>query len=158
MKKLSLSALAMASILVLGTVACNSATSPDPLGRMKEKPEGLNLAVSISQGPTSRTFRIGVENGGPGDATLNFSCGQFCDVEIKDGSGKLVWLWSQDKYFTQALWSLELAPNETFDQSVVWDLTGNDGGRLSPGIYVARFFITSYPRDEGLVYQTTIMI
>jgi hypothetical protein len=140
-------------------VSCNSATSPtDLISRGRLTAEGLQVVVSTSRtGAGSMTFRIGVENGGPANATLNFACGQFFDIEVSR-DGNVVWRWSHDKYFTQALWGLELTPGESYAQTADWDLTGNDGKRLSSGTYTAQITITSYPRDDGLVTEISITI
>jgi len=154
-------ALSLAAIipLALGAIACGSATSPSaPISRSGLKAGDLHITVSITgQGTGALNFRIGVQNGGPVKETLEFSCGQFFDIEIRDG-GSLVWRWSHDKAFTQALWELELAPRESFSQTTDWDLTGNNGRPLAPGSYDCRVYITNDPRDESLVYQTSLEI
>ena len=148
-----------AAAFAVATVSCNSVSSPtSPLNRSRLKAEGLHMVVSTSRtGVRSMTFRIGVENGGPTNETLNFVCGQFFDIEVSRG-GNTVWRWSHDKAFTQALWDLELAPAESYAQPADWDLKGDDGDVLAPGAYTARITITSSPRDEGLVTETSITI
>lgn len=149
--------LAAITLLALGAVACGSATSPSaPVSRSQLKAGDLHIAVSVTgQGTGALNFRIGVQNDSPVKETLEFTCGQFFDIEVRDG-GSLVWRWSHDKAFTQALWEIELAPRESFSQITDWDLTGNDGRPLSPGSYSCRVFITNVPRDESLVYQTSL--
>ncbi|HOW85651.1 MAG TPA: BsuPI-related putative proteinase inhibitor [Candidatus Aminicenantes bacterium] len=146
-------------LLALGAGACGSATSPStPVSRSQLKAGDIHIAVAITgQGTGVLNFRIGVQNGGPVKETLEFSCGQFFDIEVRDG-GSLVWRWSHDKAFTQAPWELELDPRESFSQTTDWDLAGNDGRPLAPGSYESRVFITNSDGGESLVYQTSLKI
>jgi len=149
-----------ATLLSLVLAACDSATSPGrPISRSQLMAEGLHMLVSIGRpGPGAVRFEIGVENRAAADATLNFTDGQFFDIELANPGGNVVWRWSHDKGFTQALWDLTLGPNESYVRSDDWDLTGNDGKPVSPGAYSCRVWITCTPRDEGLVYQTSLTI
>jgi len=146
-------------LLALGAIACGSATSPTaPVSRSQLKAGDLHIAVSITgQGTGALNFGIDVRNDSPVKETLEFTCGQFFDIEVRDG-GDLVWRWSRDKVFTQASWEIELAPRESFNQNVDWDLAGNNGRPLPPGSYDCRVYITNVPRDESLVYQTSLEI
>jgi len=133
------------------TLSCGQGGSPtSPISRLRQVVTGLTLSVTTSQGAGSMTFRINVENGGSATETLNFTCAQFFDIEVTDQSGKLVWRWSNDKYFAAVLWSLELSPGESSAQETVWNLTGSDQKPLSSGSYTAKIYITSSPRDGGL--------
>jgi hypothetical protein len=149
-----------AEALLIAVAACDSSTSPTrPLGRTQLKAVGLHVVASITRtGPDAITFRIGVENSAATTQTLDFSDGQFFDIEVADGGGEVVWRWSHDKYFTQAFWDLELDAGESYVRDTEWDLTGNDGQPLSPGSYTARFIITTSPRDEGLVLGLPLTI
>ena len=144
----------------LALASCDSTTSPSrPLNRAQLKAAGLQMAVSITPAGVGRMdFRIGIENGGQEEATLGFTDGQFFEIEVTDRSGNLVWRWSHDKGFTDALWSLKLGPGESYEQTADWDLTGNNGKPLSPGSYGCRVIITCSPRDEALVYETSLTI
>jgi hypothetical protein len=149
------------AVLALSLVlaSCDSTTSPSrPLNRA-ELAQGLFLAVSIS-GPNAGTIHIviGVENRVGTDMALNFTNGQFFDIEVLDGGGNTAWIWSHNKYFTESLWNLELSPGESYEQDTDWDLTGNDGKPVSPGSYRCRVWITSSPRDAALVYETSLTI
>jgi hypothetical protein len=150
-----------AAALLFVLASCDSTTSPTsrPLDRAQIKEPGLQLAVSITRPGVGRMdFRIGIENGGQEEATLGFTDGQFFEIEVTDRGGNLVWRWSHDKGFTDALWSLKLGPDESYGQTADWDLTGNNGKPLSPGSYGCRVIITCSPRDEALVYETPLTI
>lgn len=144
----------------LALASCDSATSPSrPLSRAELKAAGPHIVVSITR-PAAGTihFQIGIENKAGSDITLHFTDGQFFEIEVKDGGGDLVWRWSHDKAFTQALWDLELAPGESYVRGEDWDLRGNDGKPLSPGSYGCRVSITSSPKDEALVLELPLTI
>jgi hypothetical protein len=146
--------------LLLVVASCDSATAPSrPLSLNQLKAEGLRVFAVISRpSPGTMSFRVGVENRTTTEMTLHFTDGQFFDIEVTDRGGDLVWRWSHDKAFTQALWALELKAGESFAQDAEWDLTGNNGKPLSPGTYMARFIITSSPRDEALVLELPLTI
>jgi hypothetical protein len=149
-----------AAALLFVLASCDSTTSPaGPLNRAQLKAAELQMVVSITRSGVGRMdFRIGLQNVGQEEATLGFVDGQFFEIDVTDQSGNLVWRWSRDKAFTDALWSLKLGPGESYKQDTDWDLIGNDGKPPAPGAYKARFIITSSPRDESLVYETALTI
>jgi len=124
------------------TLSCDSVTTPKA---------GLNIvATVIQQTAGSITFRIGAENTGTKTETLNFFSSQFCDIEVKDSGGHLLWQYSYGLYFAAVVWGFELAPGESQVREVVWNRTGNDQKPLPSGSYKAKIYITNSPRDEGL--------
>ncbi len=151
--------LSTVGVVALGSLSCSSPTAPlSPTGKSGVNAQGLQLVVTATKGDGNIAFAIGVENGGPAAQTLQFTSGQFFDIEVTDHWGKLVWRWSNDKAFTQALWALELAAGKTSSQQTVWDLTGNDGKKLPSGSYTAKISITSNPRDEALAVEIGLTI
>jgi len=142
--------------VLMTAFGCDTATSPvDTVNPNRLRADGLHLIVSTSRpGANSLTFEIKVENRGPTDQTLVFGSSQAFDVEVRDRSGAIVWLWSHDKTFLPYMSEIELAAGESFTGSGTdWDLTGNDGNPLSPGSYKSKVFITCFPRDSGLVAE-----
>lgn len=128
--------------IALFAPSCGSLTSPDP---------GLEIIASIvHQSPGSVTFRFGVENKGMKTESLHFTTGQFFDIAVMDPRLRIIWRWSFNLAFTQALWDLELAPGESRAEEIVWDLKGNDKEPLPPGSYSAKLLITSAPRNDRL--------
>jgi hypothetical protein len=151
---------ATAAALSFFLAGCGSATSPTaPLSRTKLQAAGLHVIATIG-GPSAGavTFGIGIENGTASPLTLVFSSGQFFDIEISDRSGNVVWRWSHDKAFTDAFWDLELRAGESYARDGVWDLKDNNGRSVPSGTYGCRIWITTYPRDEALVSETTLKI
>jgi hypothetical protein len=60
--------------------------------------------------------------------------------------------------FTDSLWDLELRAGESYVREAEWDLKDNLGRAVPSGTYTCRVWITSYPRDEGLVTETSLTI
>jgi len=121
-------------------LSCDSVTSPK---------KGLTVIASTSRHAFGNiTFRIGVENAGSTTETLEFGSSQFFDIEVRDLSGRLVWLWSYGKAFFAVVWGLELSPGESSVQDTVWNLIGNDQKPVAPGSYTAKIYIMSGPRNE----------
>jgi hypothetical protein len=146
--------------LALVTAGCGTSTSPtSPLTRSQLKAEGLHILATVS-GPAAGLvgFRIGLENGAETAQTVVFSDGQFFDIEVSDRGGTVVWRWSHDKYFMQSGWDLELKMGESYVRDAEWDLKDNLGRAVPSGTYTCRVWITNYPRDVGLVYETSLTI
>lgn len=139
---------ALGFMILLG--ACGSVTSPKP---------GLNVVASVSsQTAGSLTFRIGVENTGAEIRTLNFGSAQFCEIEVKDRSGKLVWNYAHDASFAALCWGLEVAPGESHVREFVWDLTGNNGKPVASGSYRAKVTMMGSPRNGDLSTDLNLTI
>lgn len=131
---------------LLTASGCGTATSP-PVS------DGLRMTVSTNRmGPDSLTFNHTIENTGPEERTLTFSSSQSFDIEVRSLGGELLWRWSHDKVFLDLMWSLRLAPGESSAGETGWDIKGNDGRSLPPGVYKCRFSVTCSPR-AGLVTE-----
>ncbi len=112
---------------------------------------GLNIVAMTGTQPGSVTFTIGVKNTGTATERLTFGSSQFFEIEVRNVSGHLVWQFSAGKYFLDLLWGFDLAPGESSQvQETVWDLKGNDGDLVPPGLYNATVYITNSPRNEDL--------
>lgn len=71
---------------------------------------GLGFGLSIQSPSLARIF---FNNSTNQPVQLIFSSGQTFEVVIRDGSGRTVYRWSEDKAFTQALRNVALPPGET---------------------------------------------
>ena len=150
MKKLGFCRLLLALVALIFSLSCGSITSPKP---------GLNIIASVSQQTAqSVTFRIGVENTGTETKSLSFRNSQFFDIELRNGGGTLVWQYSHDAVFLDFVWGLELAPGESDVRDFTWNLTGNNGNAVPAGHYGAKVYITSSPREEGLIGNIKVSI
>lgn len=131
--------LTLAAPLVM--LSCGSLTTPAG---------GLSIIASASPSSTgSITFQVGVENVGSKTETLEFRNSQFCDIEVRNMSGTLVWRLSDGASFLDVLWGLALEPGESHVREIVWDSPGT-GQQLLPAVYTAKIFITSSPRNGFL--------
>jgi hypothetical protein len=146
--------------LAFFVAACGTSTSPtSPLNRTQLKAAALSMVATIS-GPSGGTvaFKIGVQNDTSTTLSLDFTSGQFFDIEVSDRSGDVVWRWSYDKAFATLLWRLDLGAGESHIRDATWDLKDNNGRSVPSGTYRCRIWITSSPRDEVLVSETSLTI
>jgi len=66
-------------------------------------------------------FTFAVTNRGGAPVSLTFRTGQRADVVVTDAeTGDEVWRWSRGRMFTQAITTVELPADETFDQHLTW--------------------------------------
>lgn len=82
----------------------------------------MSLDATLDAGVDGEaTFTFEVENSGSETVELTFRSGKRVDVAVSDAdTGEEVWRWSAGRMFTQAITSVELAPGETFDETVSW--------------------------------------
>jgi hypothetical protein len=77
---------------------------------------------------------------------FRFGSGQSYDFVITDAStGKEVWRWSHDQFFTQVVRSDSIRAKDKWRFDAVWDHRDNDGKKVAPGQYVLAGIITSLP-------------
>jgi hypothetical protein len=77
----------------------------------------LNQAVYAVSG--TLMARLSIRNSDPGNpGVLSFSSGQMYDLEIRDGDGNVVGLWSRGKVFPQVISELEIQDQKEYVISV----------------------------------------
>ena len=93
--------------------------------------EGHGLRFELNVGLEGRLLIVDmtVENVASEPITLVFRTSQIWDVEVKDSGGHVLWRWSSDKVFLQAIQYRELAPGEEMTFQTEWEAPG-------PGHYV----------------------
>ena|ERR1700730_5248606 len=70
---------------------------------------GLALDRTVYAVSDTLTARLSIRNSDPGNpGILSFSSGQMYDLEIRDGDGNVVYLWSRGKAFPQIVSELEI--------------------------------------------------
>lgn len=79
-------------------------------------------------------------NSGDEAVRIPLNSGQKYEFEIHRDN-RVVWRWSQGRFFTQQLGSTVIQPNEEVTYRVTWDQRNNDGVRVPAGTYQARAFI-----------------
>lgn len=65
-------------------------------------------------------FSLRVSNATLAPLVLDFATGQRFDFEVRGGGGELVWQWSADRAFTQALQSDTLEAGAVLSYDAVW--------------------------------------
>jgi len=97
------------------------------------------LALDRDVYATSETLtaRLTIRNDEPGSpGVLSLRSGQIYDLDIRDGSGSVVYLWSRGKVFPQVVSELEIEDQQEYVLSVPL-------GKLPRGSYVVRGWFTS---------------
>jgi hypothetical protein len=98
---------------------------------------GLELDGTVYAPSDMLTARLTVRNSDPGNpGILNFSSGQMYDLEIRDGNGSVVYLWSRGKVFPQVISELEIEDQKEYVVSVPLP-------KLPRGGYVIKGWFTS---------------
>jgi hypothetical protein len=93
---------------------------------------GLELDRAVYAWGDTLTARLSIRNGDPGNpGVLSFSSGQMYDVEIRDGNGGVVYLWSRGRVFPQITAELEIVDQKEYVLSVPL-------GKLPRGKYVVQ--------------------
>lgn len=95
----------------------------------------------LRQGQTA-TFELTVRNRSDQPARVTFPTGQQFDFEVWRDN-RVVWKWSRDRAFTQAVSTLALQPGQAMTFTGRWNLRNNLGERVIPGRYEVRGFLAS---------------
>jgi hypothetical protein len=86
---------------------------------------------------------------------LRFPSGQRYDLEIKDGSGRTLALWSSGRFFTQEI--SEIVAGD-LRYTVAMPLTGIDGQRLPDGTYRVHAWLTTEGAERRFAASAEISI
>jgi len=110
------------------------------------------LVSTLSVEPTADSVRLllQVTNATQGPLTLQFRSGQSYDFSVSDG-GRVLWTWSQEMGFTQALRSETLAAGETRAFSESWRPAPELRGRTLTA--TARLVSTSHPVERTQAFR-----
>lgn len=98
--------------------ASEAATLPAVVTPADGKPLASSLTASIDGG-VELAFHI--TNTTAKSIELRFPSGQTHDFTVLDGQGRVVWRWSADRMFTQALQTKNLAAGETITFRERWE-------------------------------------
>jgi hypothetical protein len=102
--------------------------------------EGLLLKIDVKD-----TISIGevvkvnltLTNFGSKETTLTFPSSKVFDFEVLDSSGKVVYRWSQDKFFLTVITNLVLKPEESKSSTLTWKCELQEGEYTIVGIVEA---------------------
>ena len=98
---------------------------------------GLDLDGTEYESSGTLTARLTIRNSDPGNpSVLSFSSGQIYDLEISDGNGSMVFLWSRGKVFPQVISELEIEDQKEYVVTVPLP-------KLPSGGYVIKGWFTS---------------
>jgi hypothetical protein len=135
-----------------------AANDPEELTELLRRSLRANLSLSDERvdraGPV--TLALAVENTSEEPVRVPFATGQKYDFEVWRGN-RLVWRWSQGRFFTQALSSTVVRPREEVTYSVTWNLRNGEGVRVPPGQYTVRGYLTSRGTGDFRVMDTATL-
>ncbi len=147
-------ALAAFAAMALFAAACRPhPAAPAPSAAPGEAAGAAGPLVTTLQtaaGPDSVRFTLQVTNASQQAVTLRFSSGQSYDFSVGDG-GAVVWRWSEDRMFTQALRAETLAPGQTRSWSETWRPAASLRGHLLTA--TARLTSTSHPAERAQTFR-----
>jgi hypothetical protein len=78
-----------------------------------ESPPELASGLKVRVEADAMRLELHVTNAADGPVTLEFATAQRYDFEVLDGSGTVVWRWSDDRMFAQVLGEEMLAAGDT---------------------------------------------
>jgi hypothetical protein len=110
----------------------------------------LITTLQTAAAPDSVRFTLQVTNASQQPVTLQFNSGQTYDFTVSDG-GAVVWRWSEDHMFTQALRGEALAPGQTRSWSETWRPAASLRGHLLTA--TARLASTSHPVERTQTFR-----
>lgn len=123
---------------VLGTmVAC----APVAQENARPSESGLIPSLNVRVDGDSVHMTLHLTSALEAPVDLEFSSAQRSDFQVRRPGGEILWTWSADKLFAQALGTERLSPGETLTWSATWH-------GASPGRYEAtgRVVSTSHPQ------------
>lgn len=108
--------------LLLGAACTRPLPSP-PSGMLPPPaPPRPSLVSSLSVKTEGDTVVLALQVTNPYDAPVEvtFSSGQTYDFSVRDAGGRVLWTWSADRGFIQAVQTRTLAPGETWTFGERW--------------------------------------
>lgn len=66
-------------------------------------------------------FAFRVVNAGTDPVSVTFRSGQTADLTVYDDTAEMVWRWSSDKMFTQAIETRTLGPGQALEETFTWE-------------------------------------
>jgi hypothetical protein len=107
--------------------------------------ENPQMNVGVSPSLNGYDIVIVVINTSDKLLPFRFNSGQTFDIVITNETGKEVWRWSREHFFTQVVRSDSIRPKGRWQFQEAWNRRDNDGNPLEPGRYRITAIITSNP-------------
>ncbi|QSR87610.1 proteinase inhibitor [Candidatus Methylacidiphilum infernorum] len=122
---------------------------------VKIEPSRLSLS-SLKDSLTTPSLRIvlTVVNNGRRTYTFSFPDSQRFDFRIRNASGQIIYVWSEDKEFLPIVGTTALNPNDSLTYSEVVALEDLDQP-LTPGTYWIESILANYPEISA---TTTLIV
>jgi integral membrane sensor domain MASE1 len=135
-------------------LGCGGGPKPEPRpaaeGESKSvpAPEAVSLALSLDKGSYAVGERVRVRlvatNATGREVTLRFPSAQRFDLVVRR-AGRVVWQWSADMMFAQALASQVLAAGDSLVFEAEWDQSFQDGTNPVLGAYTVQGVVKALP-------------
>ena len=108
----------------------------------------LEVKTKATPQSTHCDITVTARNKGNKPLMLKFNTAQQYEFYAKDENQRIVWKWSNDRVFAEALTDVTLAPGEMFSRSAKWNYLRNDGYRVKAGKYQIMGAITVQPQGR----------
>jgi len=146
----------IAASVSIGWLSLNSLVGEERAGAgMTWEGFGLRLELDVALEERTLIIEMAVKNLASEPVALVFRTSQMWDTEVRDAEGHVLWRWSADKVFLQAVQYRELAPGEDMTFQAKWEAPGN--GRYEVvGYFLGHIGDLSGPRPPPLVHHVEI--
>jgi hypothetical protein len=118
-----------------------------------------NPRLTVTAAPSARGILLvfTVENTADKLLPFRFSSGQSFDFLIREpSSGKEVWRWSRDQFFTQVIRSEAIRGSGKWTFEATWNRRDNEGQPVVPGQYHLYAILTAEPAVQASPVPITI--
>ncbi len=141
-------------------VACDSTSAPTDDGKGKENGKqvtsagGKDWEVTLTSdrhrynSGESVRLTLRLTNHGDKPLQLTFPSAKTHDVTVSDEDGRIVWQWSHDRAFAQALQERTVLAGGSLTRDVAWDGSDNDGDIVESGDYEVTGWFTARDHDQ----------
>jgi hypothetical protein len=113
-------AAAVAALLVVVVLACTPRAGVEGAEPRSAAERGLITSLDVRVDAGTVQLALHVTNGGDEALVLEFSTAQRYDFEIRGVDGTLLWRWSSDMMFAQALGTVRLEAGESMTYRAEW--------------------------------------
>lgn len=142
------------------SAAAAAPAAPDPLTPLPSTAEAVrrvenvteasetNPRVEVGSSPVAGGHRFTLVAANTSDKLLplRFNSGQSYDFVVTErATGREVWRWSKEQFFTSVVRTESIRPNARWTFEAVWNHVDGDGNTVSPGAYEVTGIVTSNP-------------
>jgi hypothetical protein len=127
-------------LMMAWLAACTPGFQDRPEDTGAGAPPELGATLNVGVHGDTAHIELHLTNTTTDVVALEFNTGQRYDMEVADAEGRLLWRWSDDMMFTQALGREAVPAGESLRYSAAWSAP-------TPGEYIAtaRLVSTNYP-------------